>query len=431
MTIPARPPRRRLLPWNRKGNRKPSGPPPPDRVAHPADPSSGKPGPSTPADERVQRLLQEISELRLSAATHLTVAAAAMDLGRPDIATELIEAQQRDVEILRLRAEELLGVEGLDAEQAQRIVLHDAVVEESSLQENATLSTRGSRRASQRSRQRHEGHAVATLPRRSDSAGAAPTWSGAGALLAIAATVAIALFRPLAPATPEPAPSTLNASAVASLNANVLRSYGQLQVTAKPKTPREQVEEAAQRLHADLQRLLPAAANDPAAARRVLAILKAERDLLAKEKPGALDAFAPEAARIVSQLRTLASADVLAILPLPADVAGSNGQAPDLSPAVAPKQAAPAAAGDTSGDAKPADPPAADAGSGGQAADPAPVPVPVVPDPPSDAAPPATGGGDPAPAPGSGTTDGGGAAQPQVPDAPSLPVPPLLQQLTP
>src|SRR3954466_10348281 len=82
------------------------------------------PRPPKVENEQVDRLLREIAELRLSAATHLTIAAAAMDAGRPDIASELIHAQRRDVAALGKRATELRAVEGPVADEARRYVLH-------------------------------------------------------------------------------------------------------------------------------------------------------------------------------------------------------------------------------------------------------------------------------------------------------------------
>ncbi|HSP37120.1 MAG TPA: hypothetical protein VLR26_05155 [Frankiaceae bacterium] len=299
----------RRRPFRRGTHRRPDAP----RAARPsaaASPAAQRtPSPPAPTDERITRLLTEISELRLSAATHLTVAAAAMDAGRADIATELIEAQQRDVARLRSRAEELLGVEGSVAEEARRSVAHAAVLEESALLETAMTPATKSLRRSPRS------SSVAVLPPRSQPS-RSPRWSATGALLAVAAAVVVALLRPLAPPpAAQPDPDTVSASVVASLDANVSHSYTELQVTAKPKAPRTDVDEASARLHADLQRLLPLAASDPQAARRVLQVLASERALLADKAPAALSAFGPEAGRIVTQLRALANPMVLAILP--------------------------------------------------------------------------------------------------------------------
>src|SRR3954452_3112647 len=148
MSSPPRPPRRRMF---RRARPRPEIKR--SDVATPRPPKA--------ENDRVDRLLREISELRLSAATHLTIAAAAMDAGRPDIASELIEAQQRDVASLRQRAEELLGVEGADAEAARRSVLHDAVLEESSLQGTAMSAATKSLRTPRPARSSSDSHTLA------------------------------------------------------------------------------------------------------------------------------------------------------------------------------------------------------------------------------------------------------------------------------
>jgi hypothetical protein len=379
-------------------------------------------------DERVERLLREISELRLSAATHLTIAAAAMDAGRPDIVSELIDAQQHDVDTLRQRAAELLAFDGAEAEVARRSVLHEAVLEESALLESARSAETRSLRKSGRNRGT-DLDMRSVIPARRTESGLAPRWSGAGALLAIAATIAIALIRPLAPSAP-PDPSVLNASAVASLDANVVRSYDQLQVTAKPKTPRSDVEEAAQRLHADLQRLLPAAAHDPEAAKRLLGVLKAERALLTEQHPSALPAFEAQAAHIIEQLRALASPAVIAVLTQPGSAAIDLGQASDPLPAAAPQPGeAPQPVGSSDHGSADIPPVTSDPGP---ASNPAPVvDNPAAPQGPADSGPAgssgSTGGGTDSGA-SAGTGSGGAdtSSTPTLPD-PVLPAPPVDQ----
>jgi hypothetical protein len=387
----------------------------PDALASvPTQPPTSYPRPS---DERIVALLREISELRLSAATHLTVAAAAMDAGRPDIASELIDAQQRDVAVLRSRAAELLSVEGADADEARRSVAEDAVREETSLLAVARTPERTSLLRSPRP------SAVALLPRSRTPPLRSPRWSATGALLAIAATVAVALLRPLAPAptTSRPDPQTVSASVVASLDANIVRSYEQLQVTAKPKTAQVDVDEATARLHADLQRLLPLAATDPVAAKRVLDVLKAERTLLAEHAPAALDAFAPEAARILIQLRALASPAVLALLPQPEDLVPQPARASDAL-----ERSGPRPVSNTKPVVPPvgADPPSTPPTSSAETDQPAPpAPVVVVPDPPQDPAPapPTTGQGDSSGSTGTPPTQPDGQSA-QLPE-PQLPGP--------
>jgi hypothetical protein len=332
-----------------------------------------------------------------------------MDAGRPDIASELIDAQQRDVALLRSRATELLSVEGADADEARRSVAQAAVREETSLLAAArTPETTSLLRTSRPG-------SVALLPRTRSAPSRSPRWSATGALLAIAATVAVALLRPLAPgpAATTPDPQTVSASVVASLDANVVRSYQQLQVTAKPRTSRMDVESATSRLHADLQRLLPLAATDPAAAKRVLDVLEAERTLLAEHAPATLSTFAPEAARIVTQLRDLASPAVLAILPQPADLVPQPVQAADALQPSDPQPAPTPQPVNPHGDAPAAAPPT----SSGQTEQPAPpAPVVVVPDPPQDPAP-------APPASGQGGSSGSGGTSPTQPDGPGVQVP--------
>jgi hypothetical protein len=368
----------------------------------------------------VVSLLQEIAELRLSAATNLTLAAAAMDAARPDIATELIEAQQRDVAHLRDRAALLLGLDGPLGEQTRRAVLHDAAVEEFGLLQRARVPATKSLR-------KQPSSGVLVLPPRREQSLSSSRWSASGALLAIAATIAVALVRPLAPpapATPDPASSV---SVMASLNAKVQRSYGELQETASPRTPTFDVEQSAQRLHANLTALLPEAAKDPDAANRLLGVLRAERALLSAQAPGALDAFQVEAVRILTQLGRIADPEVLAVLP--DDVVDVVGPLPSqVGDAVASfSRVAPPAAdkGTTTGSVARSD--GTTAGSGAdESASSAPAPGPAdAPDPPVKAPTPVLTDTDS----GSSGSSGGGTT-PVVPDPlPSVNPVPLLPQL--
>jgi len=391
-----------------------------------------------PRSDRVERLLQEISELRLSAAAHLTIAAAAMDEGRPDLAKELIEAQQRDMARLPERAEELLVVDGGEG-LAQEAVLRAAVLEESTLQESTVTSpTRGARRRSRDSAGRHA--ATTVVPARRSSS-TAPAWSGAGALLAVAVTVAIALTHPFTPShhedvSPASLEASVEASVRASLDANVNRSYNQLKQTAKPAAPARKVEEATTRLHGDLQRLLDKARTDPAAAHSLLLALVRERQLLAKQHPSTLVDFKPEADRILTVLRSSTSPEVQAVLSAPDAVAAIAASTADLplaavAPQPAPPPSSPASGSSSSGGS--AKPPAEKPTAGV----PAPVKTPPAasdPAPPADNTPPvdntpSTGGS----SGGGGSSDSGAAAKPdtsELPTGPQLPAPPVLGSLS-
>jgi hypothetical protein len=321
---------------------------------------------------------------------------------------------------LRIRAEELLGVQGETAEQARRSVAHAAALEESALLATArTPATKSLRRAAR-------GGDVAVLPRRPESS-RTPYWSATGALLAIVVALVVGVARPLAPHAPTPNPDEISASVVASLDANINRSYDELRETAAPKTPQMDVEQATARLHADLQRLLPLAATDPDAARRVLDVLKAERKLLAEHAPAALATYLPEAARIVTQLRALASPEVLAILPPVEAIVPQPASASDALPA--PPQPAPdpvppaAASGGGSGGSS-----TSSGSSGGSDQPAAPAPVVQVPDPPQPpVAPPADTGGGSTGGTDSGSTGSGG--QPPADDSDPPPVQLPLPQL--
>jgi hypothetical protein len=382
--------------------------------------------------------LQEISELRLSAAAHLTIAAAAMDEGRPDLAKELIEAQQRDMARLRERAEELLVVDGAEG-LAQEAVLRAAVLEESALQESTvTSSPRGARRRARHATGRHA--ATAVLPARRSSS-STPAWSGAGALLAVAVTVVIALAHPFAPShhedvSPASLEASVEASVRASLDANVNRSYNQLKQTAKPAAPARKVEEATTRLHGDLQRLLDKAKTDPAAAHSLLLALVRERQLLTKQHPSTLVDFKPEADRILTVLRSSTSPEVQAVLSAPDAVAAIAASTADLPLAVVAPQPAPPPTAPSSGSSSAgggADPPAEQPTAGV----PAPVDTPPTasdPAPPVDNTPPV----DDTPSKGGssggsvGTGDNGAAAKPDTaePTGPQLPAPPVLGSLS-
>lgn len=281
------------------------------RSAPPTSAPSTSPATPPVSDARVTALLKEISELRLSAVTHLTIAAAAMDLGRPDIAKDLIEAQQRDMARLRVRAGELLAVEGTVADEARRSVLRDAALQETGLLEQATSPATKSLRRPAR------GPAVATLPRRPRSAD--PRWSATGAVLAAAAAVVFAVVQPLAPPTqvgPDRGP--LDNAVVASLDAEITRSFDQLRLVANPGRPQAEVTDAGRQLQERLRPLIPLASQDPATAQHVLAVLEAGRALLAGQAPGALAVYDLEAARIIEDIRASANATVAGMLPIPA-----------------------------------------------------------------------------------------------------------------
>ncbi|MDQ1648618.1 MAG: hypothetical protein QOG60_675 [Frankiaceae bacterium] len=341
------------------------------------------------------RLLQEIAELRLSATTNLTLAAAAMDAARPDIASDLIEAQQRDVADLRVRAGELLGLDGPLGEKTRRDVLHDAALEEYGLLERARVPATKSLR-------KQPSSGVVVLPARREQSLASSRWSASGALLAIAATIAVALVHPLAPSAPA-APGRMT---VASLDANVDRSYGALEETARPRTPTFDVEQSARRLHADLNALLPEAAHDVVAARKLLDVLRNERGLLSAQAPDALDAFQAEAVAIMTRLRAIAQPQILAVLPQPSAVigavpaqigdavAGSARLDPPHAPAVAATGSGAGPDGSTAG-----------SGSSDKAPSSAPEPKPAsAPDPPAEAPTPTDTNG------GSGGGSGGGTS---------------------
>jgi hypothetical protein len=341
-----------------------------------------------------------------------------MDAARPDIATELIEAQQRDVAHLRGRAALLLDLDGPLGERTRRAVLHDAAVEEFGLLQRAQVPATKSLR-------KQPSSGVLVLPPRREQSLSSSRWSASGALLAIAATIAVALVRPLAPPAPAP-PDPASVSVVASLDAKVQRSYGELQETASPRTPTFDVEQSAQRLHANLTALLPDAAQDPDAANRLLGVLRAERALLSAQAPGAIDAFQVEAVRILTQLRRTADPEVLAGLPdvvdvvgpLPSQVGDAVASFSRVAPPISDK-------GTTTGSAARSDGTTAGSGADDSASS-APAPGPAVaPEPPAKVPTPVltdTGSG-------SNGSSGGGTT-PVLPDPPPPVDPvPLLPQL--
>ncbi len=371
-------------------------------------------------------LLQEIAELRLSAATNLTLAAAAMDAARPDIATELIEAQQRDVAHLRGRAAVLLDLDGPLGERTRRAVLHDAAVEEFGLLQRARVPATKSLR-------KQPSNGVLVLPPRREQSLGSSRWSASGALLAIAATIAVALLRPLAPPAPAP-PDPTSVSVGASLNAKVQRSYGDLLETAQPRTPTFDVEQSAQRLHANLTALLPQAAKDPVTAHRLLDVLRDERVLLSAQAPGAIDAFQVEAVGILTQLRRTAQPQVLATLPDVIDVVGPLPSQVGDAVASFSRVAPPTASGATT-TASAASSGGTTAGSGAgapTASAPGPGPA-VVPDPPAKAPTTAvtdTGSGSGGSSGGTSSGPSGGGTTPAAPaPPPSVDPVPLLPQL--
>lgn len=275
------------------------------------------------ADARVAALLRELAELRLSATTHLALAAAAMDADRPDIATELIEAQQRDVSRLRALAEELLHVDGAEAEQARRSVASAAVAEETELLGSVRAGHRPARRPAA---------PVAVLPARHGESTTRPRWTATGALLAAAAAAVVALMPPLSPAQHGGSGPTDISAVVASLDSEVQRSLDRLEVVARPDAPRAEVDEARRVLHAQLGELVPLAATDPVAALRVVEVLRTERALLAEHAPAALRSFEAQAVALLTDLRARATDAVRAALPPVTEFLSVSEQAFDALP---------------------------------------------------------------------------------------------------
>ena len=267
----------------------------------------------SPIPSGVERLLAELSDLRLLLDSDLTIAAAALDADAPGVAFEVLSDEHERLNSLQARL--LRGVAPASAEAVPAPDL------------NAELAAAHAVGVGAGARQ--ERGALVPLPRRQ---GFARLPGGAAAALAAAAVVAAVLGGSAIPKSSD----HHGQQAVASSVDLAFNSYGKFsQVATNESTDASDVQAAAAALHASIMPLINAAATSPESAHQALELLLSEQALLLQSKPAGAQAILREAHRLVLRLRTLAPASVppAAAKPLPApEPAPSSKASPKPSP---------------------------------------------------------------------------------------------------
>jgi hypothetical protein len=215
----------------------------------------------------LQALLRDLDELRLSLATDLTLAAAAVEAGSPELASAVIGSDRAELEAFAQRALRHL-------EQAER--------------------------------------AAAVVPRarrRALLAAVTPLLATAAAVLGVLAGVV---------PTGGPQPATDGGTAMAS--------YQEVTRLTRDGAEAAQVARAAARLHEELAAIVAAASADPAAAQEALALLEAEARVLdGSVDRDKLSGVIAEARQLVARLRAALPVDVPVRTPrVPSPTAAPN-----------------------------------------------------------------------------------------------------------
>lgn len=198
--------------------------------------------PETPRVADLSELLADIDALRTSLQTDLTLAAAALEAGAPDLAAELVDGDLTEVRAFSTRAAERLGsLAGLDAAgEPEHELAHAEPVDTP----------------------------VLPLRRRRVMAGA-PLLVAAAALLGFVAGVV-----PERVAEQQPPATMASAAMATSFELSRLASSG-----ASP----EQLRAVAEELNDELAALVARAGDDPAAAQQAMLLLQSTSEVLARQ----------------------------------------------------------------------------------------------------------------------------------------------------
>jgi hypothetical protein len=205
--------------------------------------------------QALSALIDEVAALRLTLTTDLTVAAAALDTGDPRVARDVVEEDRAEVRRFGMRAMDRIAVLAATEETGAPAPLLDAPP--------APRSTPGpSRRAP--------------------------------AIVAAAAAAALAVA--LVPAVAHHRTPTL------SLGPPLAASWQAFTQAAAVTPGSRAVVTAAESLHHSMERLLPAARNDPGEARQLLRMLAAEQLVLLREHPADFAVVLAQARELADQL---------------------------------------------------------------------------------------------------------------------------------
>jgi hypothetical protein len=202
-------------------------------------------------DEALRELLDEVEALRLALGADLIIAAAAADDDRPDLASEVIDADRSELADFAARVERRLAGLG-----DRPIVVETP---------------------------------APSVPRRV-RAGTVLTAAALTGVLAIGAAAA-AVHGP----APTSHPQAIDTAAVAS-------SYDDFRRVVAAGASMDQVVAAADRLHHSLAQLIAAAATDPTSASRALRILHRETRTIQANQPNGAERILAAARALIAQL---------------------------------------------------------------------------------------------------------------------------------
>ena len=220
------------------------------------------------ANERLDALLRDISSVRLTLDTDLTVAAAAAEADRFDLAAEIVDFDRAELVAFTERAfaelqapdQQLAAVEA--RREKPKMVLH---------------------------------HRMA--------------FAAAPAMLLAAAVIAVAGIS-----------NGGQAKKPSVSRPQLMASYTALTQLARSNANPDQLVEVGQQLNNSVAQLIAAAAHDPAKAQQAMRILWAEQVLLTRHHPNGGDTLLAQARALVLKLQQTVPSSVLTLAPAPAPV---------------------------------------------------------------------------------------------------------------
>lgn len=232
-------------------------------------PTAGAPAPRV-AD--LDALLRDLDALRLSVSTDLTLAAAALDAGSPEVAGSIVDSDRATLLAFEQRA--LRHLERLRAAAEVADAADDAADVPADVLPSPVIP--GPRRRSRASR--------VLLP--------------AGPLLATAAAI-LGVLGGVVPSTTGGSPATSPAS-----TSTAVASYAALTRLTLDGADADEVRRAAEQLHDELEIIVAQAGKDPVAAQEALALLESETLVLVSSADrDALTQVIAEARAMVARLK--------------------------------------------------------------------------------------------------------------------------------
>jgi hypothetical protein len=211
------------------------------------------------ANDRLDALMRDIAHLRLTLDTDLTVAAAAAEADRFDVAAEIVDVDRVELAAFGERAQEQLSAAETKA---------------------AVVPTQRKRKPPLRNR-----IALTTAP----------------AMLAAAGVIAVAAI------------TGGGASERGMSRPQMMASYSALTALARSNDDPAQLVAIGSLLNDSVAALIAAAANDPAKAQQALRILEAEQMLLTRHHPSGGDTLLAQARALVQRLQQTVPESVLTI----------------------------------------------------------------------------------------------------------------------